>query len=136
MSGKDSCHAAWYRRVPTSSAIQRIATKEASHHSLLDQYALHIVLHCFQSLSYQELPRILPCLSHRRDNTELLQQTERVTIGPLFDGLAIYDTVNEHPRPAHPLSQTLFLRVHDGVNACVIWPWHSATSSLFEKRRS
>src|SRR2546430_8504386 len=48
--------------------------------------------------------QVLAGLPWRRDHTELLQQAKSVTIDPLFDGLAVYNTVNENPRPAHLLA--------------------------------
>jgi len=60
----------------------------------------------------------------------LLQQAERVSIAPLFDSLAVYETVNEYSCPAYLLasrwdthevaqvSTTSRVANHDGVPFC------------------
>ncbi len=74
--------------------------------------------------------KVLSRLSWRRDNAKLVQQIQVVTIEPWFDSLAVYDTVNEHPRPAHLFAcgsdaseralvgTTRRIANHDGVSFC------------------
>src|SRR5215472_17378394 len=48
----------------------------------------------FSPLSPKGLQSV-PCLPHRRDNTELLQHPKRIKVEPLFDTLLVCDTEDE-----------------------------------------
>src|SRR5260221_11450405 len=67
-----------------------------SHQNFQLTYQIQLPLKRCESLffSYQ-LPKVLSCLSLRRDKPQLLHQTQSVRVFPAFDDLAIKDAVDE-----------------------------------------
>src|SRR5258708_20941716 len=67
-----------------------------SHQNFQLTYQIQLPLKRCESLffSYQ-LPKVLSCLSSRRDKAQLLHQTQSVRVFPAFDDLAINHSVDE-----------------------------------------